>query len=209
MSGIEHDKVIEYWKNRASLQGKQTVGFGNEPLQQQDEQYKIRFDFIIPRIDTTLITLDYGCGVGRYSKFFDINKYLGVDVTKDLLDIAIMENIGYKYILLTKPDLSEIDNINIEQFLFCTVLQHNSNDGVETILKTLQKKINKNTINITLYENTANIVNVIGGHVNFRTVDEYNKLVEKYFNISSFQYFKHIIHNEEHSLMIFKCNKKS
>ena len=205
MSGIEYNRVIEYWKNRASQQGKKTVGFSNQPLQQQDEQYKTRFDFIIPRIDTTLKTLDYGCGVGRYTKFFNIDNYVGVDVTKELLDIAIAENGGYKYVQLTKPDLSEINDINIEQFLSCTVLQHNSDEGVKIIFNSLQEKIGNNGINIILYENTANIVNVIGGHVNFRTVEEYNNLIKLYFDIINFQYFKHVIHNEEHSLMLFKC----
>lgn len=204
MSGIEYDKVKEYWGQRAKEQGKGTVGFANRPLNIQDEEYNERFEFIIPKINTELITLDYGCGVGRYSKFFKPDKYVGVDITQDLLNIAKEENSEYKYVLQTTPDLSCIGDINFQQFFSATVLQHNSDEGVDKILFSLRKLVSDKT-SIILYENTFNYPNSEGRHIKFRSVDEYKRFVETYFIVENFQFFTHIIHGEEHSLIIFNC----
>ena len=199
-SGVPRDYVIQYWKNRASQQGKRTVGFNNIPIAEQDENYKIRTNFIISKLDTNLFTLDYGCGVGRYSKFF--TKYLGVDITRKLLDIAIEENPEYNYELLTNPDLSDIDLSGIEQFYTSTVLQHNTDESVKLILSGLSKAKNLNSI--VLYESSAYRVNVINSHMNFRTVEDYERLVKEHFDVKGFKYFKHMIHGAEHALMKFK-----
>ena len=196
-SGVPRDYVIQYWKSRASQQGKRTVGYNNIPIDEQDENYKIRTDFIISKIDTSLFTLDYGCGVGRYSRFF--TKYLGVDITKELLDIAIEENPGYSYELLISPDLSGVYLSEVEQFYTSTVLQHNTNESIKLILSELSKA--ENLKSIVMYESSAYGVNVSNSHMNWRTVEDYEKIVREHFDVLKFEYFKHMIHGSEHALM--------
>lgn len=198
-SGIPHDFVIRYWEERARQQGKRTVGYNNIPIAEQNDNYKIRTDFIIPKVDTELFTLDYGCGVGRYSKFF--TKYLGVDVTKELLDIAINENPEHDYRLLTSPDLSDVDLSGIEQFYTSTVLQHNTNESVKLILSELSKADNLKSI--VMYECSTHRVDMNNLHMNLRTVKGYEDLVGEYFDVKKLETFEHIIHGAEHALMKF------
>lgn len=199
--GIPFNKVISYWEKKTSEQKKNAVGFANE-LVKQDKNYQIRFDFIIPKIDTTLKTLDYGCGIGRYANFFNPDKYIGIDITKELLHIAICDNPEYDFKLQTIPDLSEFTNIDFDQFFSCTVLQHNTDNGVDKILSSL-KKLKPKNLTIVLYENTTNAQNI--EFVNFRTIKDYKDFIEKYYKIKNWNYYKHIIHGHEHSLIIFKC----
>ena len=177
-SGVPKDRVIQYWNYRVAQQGKGTVGFNNIPIADQDKNYDIRSGFIMSHVDADLFTLDYGCGVGRYSQFFDKDKYLGVDITKQLLDIAIDENAGYDYILLSSPSLTGV-SLSIDQFFTATVLQHNTNETVRTIFDGLSKC---NLRSIVLYESTMDMPNKAGSHMNFRSVDDYYNLVSEYFN---------------------------
>jgi len=198
-AGIPKDYVIKYWNLRALQQGKLTVGFAGTPIAEQDKRYKIRSEFIMSHVDTDLATLDYGCGVGRYSKFFDKDRYLGVDITKQLLDIAIEENPEYSYRLLTSPTLGTVLP-DIEQFFTATVLQHNTDETVRCIFDSLSRYTLKT---IAIYESTMNMHNLANSHMHFRSIDEYYRLVNEYFNIKERVNYTHIIHGSEHSLMIY------
>lgn len=197
MTGIKKENVKKYWDNRSSQQGKNTVGFGNKPLTEQDKNYQIRYSFILPYLDTTLKTIDFGCGVGRYSGFFEPDKYLGVDITKNLLDIAVHENSKHDYNLLSEPNLTGI-NYDYEQFFVATVLQHNDDDGVRDILRTINSDFLKR---IVLYENTSDIPNREGRHIKFRSVKEYIEFMKEFFNVKTFDFDEHVIHGEKHSVI--------
>ena len=148
--------------------------------------------------------MDYGCGVGRYSIFFDKTKYIGVDISDDLLNIARKSNPGYSYYKLQKP-IPEGINFKLQMFFTATVLQHNSDQVVIGIFKELAKLVDDEIL-LCLYENTS--INKGDYHIAFRKVKEYMELISKVFDIDESIHDKHIIHNEEHSLMMVKCRVK-
>ena len=196
MSGIKEEDVKKYWDVRSSRQGKATVGFGGNSLSKQDGEYDEKINFVKTNINPNLKTLDYGCGVGRWSESF--KDYLGVDITNNLLTIAIDENKDKNFILLDKPyitNYSEINNFNFEQFFTSTVLQHCDDDLVNKLFQNLSK-IKKYNFEIFLYENSA----VKAPHVNGREPKLYGEIISKYFNVKSLEQFSHIVHGEEHSI---------
>lgn len=42
--------------------------------------------------------LDAGCGYGRWAKLFSMENYTGVDLSPDFVEMAHLENIGYKFL---------------------------------------------------------------------------------------------------------------
>ena len=197
---IANDKVKKYWADRSKQQGRRTVGFANAPLDKQDEYYRKRIEFMLPHMNTELFTLDYGCGIGRFSKLFNPDKYLGVDVTELLLHIAASDNPEYNYIILNNPYITASNLAPIEQFFSSTVLQHNTDETIRLIVSSLKGLPIKRFM---LYETTAELKS--GGHMNFKSFEDYGNLISEVFEISKSEQFKfmpeHI--NIEHSLMIF------
>jgi trans-aconitate methyltransferase len=202
-------KIQKYWKDRAALQGKKTVGFANQPMDIQAKDYQTRFGFIMPHLPRNKRILDYGCGVGHYSKHFDPEDYIGVDITEALLDIAKKENPEHKYQLVDIVDnMPTIQNVSgIEMLFTTTVLQHNPDYIVENVLATMQS-IMAEEVTIALYEATAKKGSSIG-HMTLRTESEYERLVRKYFNIDSVTTRSHYFHAGTHSLMVFTGTNKS
>lgn len=181
------ENPLEYWQNRSNKQGYLTCG--NDPLNQDDE-YQQRFDFIINRIPVNIRTLDYGCGVGRYSACFD--NYVGVDITQNLLDIAIEMNKDKEFI---KIDLDSPITIPHDLFFTATVLQHCTDEVVISIFNRIENWRNKTVV---FYENSEDS----NGHVIGRSTDEYLKLWgRKYNDVKS---YTHSIHGENHTLTIIK-----
>jgi SAM-dependent methyltransferase len=201
---LQEKDVIGYWKNRSLSQKERTVGFANGSIDDQNKEYQVRFDFIIPKIPQNKFTLDYGCGIGRYSSFFDPVKYLGVDIMENLLDMAKARNPGYKYNQLTTPYLDNID-FKPEVIMTTTVLQHNNADLVDKIIGGWIKLADK-PIQLVLYENSHAKPDL--AHISFRQVADYRCFVCKHFTILEENSWSHVIHGEQHSLMIFSVLKK-
>lgn len=193
MSGISYENVKKYWDKRSSLQKELTVGFnGNTNISLQNDEYVVKTEFVKKFLNKKLKTLDYGCGIGRWSTLF--NEYLGVDITNNLLNIAKENNKDKKYILLKEPILKDI-NYDFEQFFTSTVLQHCDDNLVDRIINSLYELKNKGFV-IVLYENSI----VKADHVNGRSPEGYKSMFEKYFKIISFECNSHVVHGEEHSV---------
>ena len=190
---IQEDNQKEYWKNRSDKQGRLTVGFNGANNLQQEINYNIRKDFIFSYVPD-IITLDYGCGIGRYSDRF--TDYLGVDITENHINIALKEHPDKDFILLPNTNYDSAIDFDFEQVFTATVLQHCSDESVSQIFESISKKNPKATL--CLYENSQ----VKSETVCARTSQEYYKLAKKYFNISTIKSYSHKIHGEEHTLTI-------
>ena len=203
-NGLPQHRVKEYWDNRSAEQKVRTVGPQGSSLVQQNRIYQERFDFMRHRVPFTQYTLDFGCGIGRYSKLFDPAKYFGVDICESLLDYAKDHNPRYRYQLLSEPILTDIDfEFNI--FFTSTVLQHNDDDSVKAILDSA-KNCGQNNLVLCLYENTSK--NPDKPHICFRTVDRYIELIRDVIVVDSYESWSHISHGEEHSLMVVETKDR-
>lgn len=191
---LKENEIISYWKTRSSIQGDRTVGYAGKNIIQQDINYKIRKKFIFEHCPKNLKTLDYGCGTGRYS--YEFSDYIGVDITTNLLNIAKINHPDKNFILLNKPFLDDID-IDFNLFFTATVLQHNSDDVVRKIFKSISK-IKQRGILFSIYENSQDH----GKHVTGRNSKDYIAMIDIFFSIISYNNASHIIHSKKHNITL-------
>lgn len=203
MSGISQDQVKKYWDERSGRQRDRTVGPNNWSMDKQDQIYQERFKFIGPKIPRDKHIIDYGCGIGRYSLLFLKEKYLGLDICDNLLSIAKAKNPGFTYQLLSSPYPPEL-NFPAEIFFTATVLQHNDDNGLKKILMSA-KGISKGNLTFCIYENTAKESGK--RHICFRSKKQYLDFISLYFEITGCDSWSHILHKEEHSLMLVKTKR--
>ena len=190
---LKYNKVQEYWNKRSSKQGEATVGFSSHTLQQQKEEYRVKKDFVLNNlVPFDGVTLDYGCGVGRFSDTF--NNYIGAELTQDLYNIALKEHPDKTVIKLSYP--FEIPKVSFDQLFTSTVLQHNHNDSIDEFFKSL---CNTSVSRIMLYEKDQ----VKAPHCVGRTTEEYALLLGRYFEVKTLKSVSHTVHGEKHTLSVF------
>lgn len=193
---LKYNKVQEYWNQRSAKQGKATVGFVSNTLQQQEEEYKVKKEFVSNYLlPFDGITLDYGCGVGRFADTFD--NYIGAELTQDLYSIALKEHPDKAFIKLNYP--FEIPKISFDQLFTSTVLQHNHDDSIDQFFKSLSTT---SVSRIVLYENDQ----VKAPHCVGRTTEEYKLLLAKHFKVKTLKFISHRVHGEKHTLSIFSVS---
>lgn len=197
MNGLNKKEVKDYWVTRSSIQEKRTVGFCGNSLNEQDNEYNEKTSFVLPWVDREAVTLDYGCGVGRWSWMFE--NYIGVDLTQNLLKIAIKENPTKKYYHLKHPSLHEFkdDNLSkINQFFSSTVLQHCDDTMCDDIIRTFSE-YNPPSPTFILYETS---IKTGAYHNKGRTSNEYASIIAKYFNVIDVKFEEHLVHNQPHTI---------
>jgi SAM-dependent methyltransferase len=193
----EHDAPT-YWKKRAATLGEAAVGYGDQKLKTQDRFYEERENFLAVFLDKFKPTLDYGCGIGRYAHLFYKDKYLGVDVTADLITKAMLRNPDKAFVHIEEPFLN-FDAPYIEQVMTTTVLQHCDNDLVVKILASINSRC-PNLKKMYLYENSEDFEKP---HVVGRKFLDYMELIRMAgipYKVTSAQ--SHIVKGEEHTLTI-------
>lgn len=197
--GLTVGDVKQYWRDRFRNQKGIAVGFAGKPKAHQEQILREKKEFILPKIDTNLKTIDYGCGIGLFSSMFDAGKYLGLDITQEFIDLAKQSNPEHQYLLLDSPFMGSMDlNFDIDLFFTANVLQHNCDYIVAELFKNL-KSIKHEDFTLALYENTHRFVNT--HHMCFRTPDDYLSFASEHFCIKNHEIFTHRIHGEDHSLI--------
>ena len=193
---ISEDKVKEYWQQRYRKQKDKTVGYSGS-LEGYSERVKWVGNELLRHGLLEFKTLDYGCGTGMYSNLFYKSKYLGVDITKELL---LHTPNGYNYTHIQTPYL-EKKVYDAEMIYTNCVLQHNSDELLRKILHgfTLQ-----NPSFLVFYECTDK--RIINDHVKPRQYSEYDNLVLDTFGLDFVQKGEivHTFKGELHSLMIWE-----
>jgi len=189
-----------YWEERAKKFDKRAVGFDSRQLEEQEINYSLRRSFIFNHLNSSTPTLDYGCGVGRYAKYF--RNYMGCDLTKQLLDIAGKENPNTAFFHLKEPWINE-DNALLasrtEQIFTATVLQHCDDELVAKIIKSFSHFPLLHRL--CFYEKNNGDVKP---HVVSRNSKEYYDLVNcAGFFIKNSESYTHSIHGELHTLSKF------
>jgi len=197
MNGLNKQEVQKYWVDRSQQQGKKTVGFTGHDLNQQNREYDEKISFVLPWVDRELLTLDYGCGVGRWSGIFD--RYIGVDITQNLLNIAIKENPYKKYYYLPTPtleDFTAVDLSQVKQFFASTVLQHCDDSLCDNIIQTFASHKPVSPIFI-LYETS---IKEGAYHNKGRSTLEYANIISKHFSVKQVESEEHLVHNQPHTV---------
>ena len=98
---------------------------------------KKRFQAIFPFIKGNV--LDFGCGIGRLTKYIKKDNYLGVDIDEISINIAKKNHSNYKFLLLNSVE--EIPG-NFDVIVLLALIEHVKNP--EILLSELKNKLNKN-----------------------------------------------------------------
>lgn len=215
---LGEEEAIDYWQKRASKLGKNAVGFGDQKLHIQEALYRERKDFIFTHLKRNYDTLEYGCGIGRYASEFHGN-YLGVDISPELLAIAIKENPGKAFSYIDKPYLpdqfADTNEVDIECIFTATVLQHCSDELVMKILQSFKKyndkrihflEDNEYPLHLAFYENSEGFEKP---HVKGRKPEQYLQMViSAGFKIKGEGLIieTHTVKKEKHSLTIMQVS---
>ena len=157
-------------------------------------------------VNSDITTMDYGCGIGRWAKHWAINRYIGIDMTQALLDIAQSQNPSHFFIHIFKPYLedgmgNEILGEAIHQIFTSTVLQHCDDFLVKKIMESWKKWVPA-VKTFALYEinNGKTKPHVIG-----RPTFRYRQLLHASgFNVVSDSSATHIVHGEAHTLSLIE-----
>ena len=200
---IAQGKVQTYWRDRAAKHGKLAVGYRNSPAAKQSAIHTLNTDFIFGVCPVDLYTLDFGCGIGKYAQNFE--KYVGCDVTEQLISTAKEENPGKAFHLLRKPHINEGENrfSKVELVFTATVLQHNSDAGVNKILDSF-RHVTKNRFVLALYENSTCATSP---HMKGRQSAYYRDFVSRHYDIESFMHVTHVVARENHTLTLLVVTK--
>lgn len=195
------ENIKEYWDNRYAKQGELTTGFCGHNADQNDKCYAERIEFMQPIINWKLdpeLILDYGCGVGRYFPMlegygnyygYDVNKW-AISICNDKLSCLNKEHLDFENVFSNKEPLS------CTTLFTATVLQHNTDKEVGRILSKY-----KEAETFILYEFTGETK---ASHMAQRTVNDYAQIVARCANKKLIEEHSHIVHGENHTLMIFQ-----
>lgn len=198
---LKENIVKKYWETRATEHGARAVGYKNRPLDQQKIEHERKSKFIFSHCLTKLKTLDYGCGVGNFASEFE--KYLGVDIIKEFIDIAKNLHPNKNFRLLKQPYLDGKLGFKPELFFTVTVLQHNSDELIDKILASLAR-LSRKPFHFCLYENAQ--TNCF--HVKARAPEDYKNMIAKYFNVTYFKFHRDISYKEKHDLTLIGVDPK-
>lgn len=211
-NGLGEGSAYTYWTNRYADQKEKLVDFVKHTPEQAESLFQERIKFFFedenvccPR---NLCTLDFGCGVGRYSTFFE--NYLGVDLNDKIVEYAQEQFPSKKFCVYEKENRSsiptfhfppEVKKFNPQLFFTSTVLQHCNDSFVLRIFDSLQSVISGNKLIFFLYENEQ----AQQSHVCGRSPDRYTQMVEYFFIVKSVESKSHIVHGEKHTITKIVC----
>jgi SAM-dependent methyltransferase len=196
---LNKNQIRTYWANRANSQGRKTTGFRGASAKQNEEQYQQRIFFLSRHVNFDLDTVDYGCGVGRYTEFFT-GAYLGIDITPKLLGFARVDNPERDFLAITGSGVpTTVPARKFEQFFTATVLQHCNDSIVDEIFESVVRC--ETIVKFTLYENAK----VKSNHMKGRSTDDYADLLSKHFKLKTVTHNSHEIVGAVHTLSQFEA----
>lgn len=196
MAGLTADKVRDYWIQRIREHGLDSTSLIGSSSRAAGRDYTMRREFIFDGFPE-LPTLDYGCGAGAYSSMF-CGPYLGVDICPQLIEEARKAHPDKGYLILSEPVLPVcLGDFNFKLVFTATVLQHNDDEGVRRILRSIW--IHNPRPVWVLYENMDDNSPTVCG----RTPMKYIEMVEQEgFSVGECKTGFHAIHKANHGLTV-------
>lgn len=96
-----------------------------------------------------MVVLDFGCGIGRITKYYSkfVNKIIGVDITKGMLNVAREVNSAsnIEYHLIDGIHIP-LDNDSVDLIITVWTLQYSAKNRIifKQIMRQFQRVLNKN-----------------------------------------------------------------
>lgn len=134
--------------------------------------------------------LDYGCGVGFFSKIFNKRKYIGLEINSNFIKRAKKINRGYRFKNFNEKKLEKYIK-NVDAVLINNVLHHMSDKQIKDSIYFIKKNSKKKKIKLIAIEPVfpKEFFSLqffmkaldIGNYI--RTINEYKKQLKKYSKI--------------------------
>lgn len=214
---IDSKKVKNFFDERAKkeINKLSMTTFQNEKI--AEKRYNEEFKLISDNIDlNNKIIFEIGCGIGKWGELFSpyCKKYLGIDYSKNLIELAKKNNSNHNCIF---QEMSAT-NLKIEELLvkppydiiFITgVLMYLNDEDIKTLFEEMSKISFKNTL-IYIRETVSNmsIRLTLKDYYSNELNDEYNVIYRTDNEILNFIKVlnpKHVEINEIHTT----TNKRS
>lgn len=153
---IDHDKIKSFFDKRGKEADKNsilssTMFTEKEKAEKRDLMEKKLFLKNIA-IESDSKILDIGCGVGRWAELFTPeNTYLGLDYSKELLNLAKNNNTAENsYFQLMSADNIDIDQLIVKPpfdlIIITGLLIYINDDQLEKVFSSINKLSKENTI---------------------------------------------------------------
>jgi 2-polyprenyl-3-methyl-5-hydroxy-6-metoxy-1,4-benzoquinol methylase len=132
--------------------------------------------------------LEIGCGPGKFIKYINYKKYLGIDMNKKYIGYAKKhyETKSTKFLVLNAMNIPKMKD-SFDLIIIMNVTHHLKNLEIERILKRLINNISFKRL--LIFDGKPDIgplgkiLEYLDQGNNFREVDQLAELVEKYFKI--------------------------
>jgi len=145
---IDNQKTKIFWEERANSNiSLITVLLGDDKTGKTQEMRNLKEAQILSSMlnHEKLRILDIGCGTGRWiNNLYDkIDKYVGIDYTKSLIDYARKQFCDLKYVSFLNSSIQDVDIHQIGtdyNLIICTgVLMYINNSDLENVFNLIQK----------------------------------------------------------------------
>ena len=177
---LKKENVIKYWEERSAKQKRNTVGFSgniNNQMFEYDEKYKFVKNNLLKYTDIHIPTVDYGALIAYARKDFPHKVFLKIDHPFEMPE-----------------KLMRMDNLRL---FTSTVLQHNSEQDILEFFESIRKfKFSE----FVFYENNF----ADAPHCKGRSPSKYRKILDMFYDIYEFDSDEHIVHGENHGMLVVK-----
>lgn len=161
---------LEYWINRFHSGINYDTMIGWDEATRDDEAKKIydHFKEVFKDLKYNKV-LDYGCGLGRFSKLFDC-QYIGTDIVSEVIEKNKKEMPDKEWIKMYDYQESDLEDL----IFLCTVFQYF--DDEEAVLSLSSEFYNAK--NIVIIESLASKDAVLRAHEHNRQPEKLKELIK-------------------------------
>lgn len=190
--------VEKIWDARVERLGEYATDRIGSTIEEKDAERVQRFEFIKKHLwGRPSNVIDYGCGSGLMCELFNHVDYLGLDVSQKMIALARNKNPGYLFMPI-QMDIGLDITFQKKNIFIATVLQHNELETVDHIVSCCT-----GAEAVILYENTDSSLKDTD-NIAYRPPDWYMQKVFDWTEKEPVDIISHTIHNQKHSLMIFR-----
>ena len=182
-------KHLEFWQGQRGLDNLKPKRIG--------DKWESSVEFVTGLVGEGTV-VEVGCGTGRFSRGFTTDRYIGVDINKDAIDISRKENPGYQFEILR--EYSEIPKRDV--MLLHSIALHVPDDEIEKLFAHADKRIVLAETMGTRTKRTGKPNENLAFHY-ARTSDEYAKIL-KDWNLVKFITSKDPSSNKMFTYMVFE-----
>lgn len=202
---LSESRIRIFWKLKTDQLFSELFDFEDGEYKEisslQNDIHNTKWEFLkekmLPIITSNNMILDYGCGFGKYSKYF--KRYLGVDINERVIEYCVRK---YPKSQFSKIELYQpLYALNTNIFFSSECLQYNDDESILKILSSLPFTINS----MYIYEMSKS--DIPSDIITLRSSRDYYNLINENLKVRKAEEFVHCINNKEYRLTILELER--